>query len=241
MPDETQVYHCSVEVLLPLGAGVPKWPSKQIAYAFLHYLPDSLVSKADQKAITRDNWQSVSAVCGLKAILTDDVRDAHVVYAGGRGARSGFDGNSGTLALAYLPVNVGPSYRNGGTVGAGLVMFDLDESWTNEKPYGRRIGYQPVNWHEGCGHATGLSHNRAGGTIMAATYNAALTGPAEWEIQELVGRYGPATAAPPTEPPPPPPGQRSVRVLVRLDDDPGQDYEGVLTRRSNRVEALEIQ
>lgn len=235
MPDETLVYHCSVEVLLPLGASTPKWPSKEIAYAFLHYLPDSLVSKADQEAITRDNWQSVRSVCGLNAVRTDDVRDAHVVYAGGRGQRSGFDGPSGTLALAYLPVGVSASYRNGGSVGAGLVLYDLDEPWTNQKPYGRRIGFKPVNWHEGCGHGTGLSHNRAGGTIMAATYDARFEGPSAWEIAELVDRYGPATAAPPIPPVLPPPGQRKVEVLIRLD---GTDvYEGTLVRKANQLVA----
>lgn len=213
MADEA-VYTCTVETILPLGASTPKWPAKEIAYAFLHFLPESMVSVADQKAITRDNWQSVSAVCGLRAIETDDVRDAHVVYAVGKGRRAGLDGSGGTLALAYLPVGVSGSYRNGGTVGAGLVLFDVDEAWTNEKPYGRRIGYQPVNWHEGCGHATGLSHNPRGGTIMAATYNPSMIGPSEWEVEQLVDRYGKSSG--PVEPPPPPPKGTGVPSKVQI-------------------------
>jgi hypothetical protein len=217
MSDEL-VYSCSVETILPLGASTPKWPSKEIAYAFLHFLPESLVSIADQKAITRDNWQSVSAVCGLRAVLTDDVRDAHVVYAVGKGRRAGLDGTGGTLALAYLPVGVSASYRNGGQVGAGLVLFDVDESWTSQKPYGRRIGYQPVNWHEGCGHATGLSHNPSGGTIMAAMYNPNTSGPAPWEVSQLVDRYGKATGT--VDPPPPKPvSAQPSKIQVLMSDN----------------------
>lgn len=230
MADE--LYTCSVEVLLPLGAGTPKWPSKEIAYAFLHYLPEELLSKADQRAITRDNWASVSAVCGLKAIETDDVRDAHVVYAVGRGRRSGLDGKGGTLALAYLPVSVSSSYRNGGRVGAGLVLMDVDEPWTSEKPYGRRIGFQPVNWHEGCGHATGLSHNPHGGTIMAATYNPNFEGPSQWEVWQLVDRYG-YPGVKPEPPTPKPPAGASVpsKIQVLMSDDSVWQFENPVNLR----------
>lgn len=228
----SELYVCKTSVLLPVGSGVPKWPTNRINYAFAHYLPTEILSRADQEAITRENWDTVEAVCGLKATFVDDVNDAHVVYSCGRGRRANLDGPGKTLAYCYLPINVGPNYRNRGQVGAGLVVFDMDEPWVKAKPYGRRVGYKPVNWHEACGHGTGLEHvdqQRDGENIMEAIYDPNVETPGRWEIDQLRQRYG-APGTTPTQPPVVPPSD-SIEVQVRVGGTSGKVYAGSIPEK----------
>ncbi len=185
-------------------SAVNKWPTNQINYAFADFLPESLISKPDQLAITRDNWDIVSSVCGLQATLVDDVNNAHIVYNTGRGPRGGFD-SPAVLGYTYEPVGItDPSYRNmGQNAAAGQVVFDLDEEWTKNKKDARRIPYASVNWHEACGHGSGLGHvpPQAQPNMMEAVLNRDAVSPGPWDISQLVLRYGPPAAATPPKPP----------------------------------------
>ena len=218
-----QAPRCGCSDAEQAGSALAKWPSNDIAYAFSDYLPESMLSKADQLAITRDNWDIVASICGLKAVLVDDIRDAHIVYDTGRGVRGGFDA-PGVLAYAYLPSGVSLEYRNGGKQGPGLVVFDLDESWSKEKQASRRIAYWSVNWHEGCGHAAGLSHCKQqsdGENLMEPVYDPVVMQPGRWDREQLVLRYGPPRGSTkPTDPTAPPPtrppagGEYKIKVQI---------------------------
>jgi len=184
-----------------------KWPTNDINYAFLDFLPESLITKADQLAIIRDNWDIVRSICGLNATLVDDVNAAHVVYNTGRGPRGGFD-SPAVLGYTYEPTADTPlSYRNAGVhAKAGEVVFDLDEQWTKDKKDARRIPYMMVSWHEGCGHGTGLGHVpvQSEPNMMEAVLDRNALEPGPWDREQLVLRYGPprSTSTPtPTLPP----------------------------------------
>jgi hypothetical protein len=183
---------------------VNKWPTGDINYAFLDYLPESLITKPDQLAIIRDNWDIVASICGLRATLIDDVANAHVVYNTGRGARGGFD-TPAVLGYTYEPTDNTPlAYRNAGVhAAAGEVVFDIDELWTKDKQDARRIPYMMVSWHEGCGHGLGLGHvaPQAEPNMMEAVLDRNALEPGPWDREQLVLRYGPPRSSAPTTSP----------------------------------------
>jgi hypothetical protein len=92
--------------------------------------------------------------------------------------------------------------------------FDEDEPWvTIIDPPRYRMSLLLTAIHEG-GHILGLVHGPPG-SIMQATYSAAIKKLQPWEIAEAQERYGAAPITP-IEPPPIIPGEPTDFINVRI-------------------------
>ena len=160
------------------------------------------------------NQAEVEATLQQALEVWSDVVDVQFTQTSMRGQRDSIDfqfapidGAGGTLAQAYLPDDV-----NSARI-AGDITFDTSETWE----IGNRLGSRAFDllWvavHE-IGHALGLDHSRAGGSVMNDTVspNQSFARLSAADIDAALALY----AAADTEPP-----------LVNLDPDVGPSTEG---------------
>lgn len=134
-----------------------------------------------------DSW---SAVAGVTHEGVDSPQKADCTFQVSR-----IDGPGGTLAMMYLP---GPRVQQG--------TFDSSEKWVlrlGRMPNGV-IDFHRVARHE-IGHFWGLPHG--GNFLMQPRIDPNIDSPGDWEIREMVRRYGPPKSDPK---PPPVPGEKIV-------------------------------
>lgn len=97
------------------------------------------------------------------------------------------DGRGGTLAQAYFPDDVNPARI------AGDIRFDRAETWEIGNASRTAFDLVWVAVHE-IGHALGLDHSHAAGSVLAATVspNQAFTRLAAADVDEILALYAPA-------------------------------------------------
>lgn len=177
------------------------------------------VNMADAAEFACAAW---SAVCGIRLVLTNNSRTAHIVMGSGT-----IDGPNGTLAWSELPCGFAPTQWR-----QLQQKYDTGELWTlAENPPNDRIDAGRVVCHE-LGHALGAGHGQSG-NLMAPTYSRTIRLPQRGDILEMVDRYGKRADAPPTPPVPPPtpepptqpPTSADVTIMVSFG---GKTYSGTL-------------
>lgn len=224
---EAGQFFCGVNEPLLENASVAKWQSGACSYCFVAYLAQiGREAQVKLTALAMSQWMSI---CGIRISKTVDPDTCNIrIGASRRGQDRQFDGRSGVLAYAGLPM---PGTRQ------VPLMFDLDETWNTANPgfhaltdgVAQALGgtptifdivagiqYLAVARHE-IGHAIGLAHapSNVGPNIMAPIYDPAVTKFGEWEIAEAQRRYGkPAPTATPTQPPSDGVDIASMRILI---------------------------
>ncbi len=152
------------------------WPLPSVTYCHkLTTLKGLTISEAD--AIYRQAHALWSQVCGIQPSFTPNF-DAANIYA----VSTQMDGNSGTLADSYLPVQVSMTSRL-------RQRYDHSEAWT-------------ANWllevalHE-LGHAYGLEHSTIKTELMYPySHGGSILAPTPDDIRRMQVFYGPPTGAP---------------------------------------------
>lgn len=138
-------------------------------------------------AAVRHAWGLWEAVCGIQVEVVTGAEDVDIVVVTKR-----LDGAAGVLAQAELPC--GQHRRRS-------VEVDSTEPWvTILDPPRYRVSLPLTLSHE-FGHSIGLEHGPPG-SLMQATYSAAIKRPQAWDVAEAQERYGvPVAPKPePTEP-----------------------------------------
>jgi hypothetical protein len=138
------------------------WDGPGLGSATLNYSVASVPSGMNQ--------QLVESTIATALKVWSDVADINFVKTTQRGLSrsldftfSPIDGSGGTLAQAYFPADVNPARI------AGDVQFDSSESWEVGNALGSRaFDLLEVAVHE-IGHALGLDHSHASGSVMADT------------------------------------------------------------------------
>lgn len=191
-----------------------RWRKNRLTYAVQSYLPESMLSKADQVSILDQAWKAWEAHADIKLTpVSSGTPD--IIISTGRGRADGFDGPSGTLAWAQLP-NQDRQL---------LMKFDLDDTFGID----RNIRLLNVGTHE-FGHLLGLDHSGVSSALMAPYYSAGVSRPQPSDdIPRIQALYGPAAAHPaPTPTPTPGPNQDRVAVYVK-----GKYYRAALIETPN--------
>lgn len=187
---------------VPVAAGLSRWASPEVSYSAAFSLPGipaDRISVIVDKALAE--WASI---CGLKPKRVQS--GGNIIPGAGR-----IDGSSGTLAYSYLPG--APSPMNDQL----QQVYDQSEQWTEK-------WLSDVVKHE-FGHALGLDHHDDPASIMYPWSNGQNTGFSQWEIDQMVARYG--EAAKPSDPPivVPPAGELNVSGTLVIN---GKKYSFTL-------------
>jgi hypothetical protein len=173
-----------------MSAGVCKWPMLKVTAAHRIEGLNPLASEIE-KAVWLEALAAWNAVCGLSLTYTDDMASANIYANVG-------STDPGVLAYSYLPCGATPSTRL-------AQVYNRATNWSRNLLLNVAI-------HE-LGHAIGLDHGPRG-CIMQPTANGSITSPQEWDIAEVVSRYGkpkePPLSPPVPQPPLPPNGPRIV-------------------------------
>lgn len=188
------------------GGSIPKqdqWNKRKLTWAQEKTVPG--LSKLDQADILEMAWKHWSDVCDLTFERVSNPAGADITISIGRGKKDDFDGPSGTLAWAYLPI---------GDDSPLTMRFDLDEVWVKDVT-DRGILMLNVATHE-FGHLLGLDHSKIDGALMSPFYNPAVAKPQDNDdIPRIRALYGPDHLEPATQKPTPPKSQR-VKVSGEL-------------------------
>jgi len=170
--------------------------------------------------LTADDWDgalkraltSWSKVCRLLFKQVYKEKEANLVFSIGSGNKDNFDGQSGTLAWAYLPPS--SSYK-----GQLLCLVDTSETWI-VNPTVRGILLENVLCHE-IGHLLGLYHSKVREALLAPYYSAGVKDPRpNDDIPRIQKLYGKPTVDPIPDPipdPTPVPPTGSQRITLNLD------------------------
>jgi hypothetical protein len=203
------------------AAGVSKWGIKHLKYRIDAYPTTPGISKEAYRAVVRKAFDFWSEVCGLTFEEVGSGQECHVRISTGRGRRAGFDGPSGTLAMAELP---------GGTNFLGVLdmWIDLDEFWVIGDDAGNGIYLLNVLCHE-IGHIIGLDHDTVRAQLMNPSYSERIAKPQANDAKRAQSRYG-APAAPKPTPTPTPGPSGSIEVRVRVGGETGQVYAGSIPK-----------
>lgn len=183
---------CGLPDKMELGATMPRWNKRHLRWKLTGVLAAiSMDVFADAYREAFDYW---SKVCGI----THEQADQDDISV----ATGHIDGPFGTLAWSELAS--GDSHKQ--------QKYDSSEKWvvSNNPPQGR-ISLVTVACHE-IGHVLGLPHTGVPHQLMNPTYNPLIGKPqANWDVVEVVQRYGKPTVTPP---PPPPPGGSTELITI---------------------------
>lgn len=199
---------CSCPDTQPFTAearGLPKWASNSITFSSTLQLRQPAL-QAERDTILREIFAHISSRCGLTITLVTGNANIQQIGSSSRADRQ-LDGAGGTLAYAYIPRAEQPVSSSLGQV------VDLDERWS------RKMLWLTVA-HETL-HNAGVYHNEdAQVALMDPHLNMDLDGLQEWDIDQLVQRYGKAASVPTPPPSPipvPAPGEPpEVSVMVKV-------------------------
>lgn len=173
-----------LQLKLSDGAPLPlvqqRWKKPKLTWfmdSFVAGIPEDV-----QQDIVAKAYKSWSDVCGLKIDKATSADSCDILVSTGRGPRNQFDGPSGTLAWAYLPV---------GNDSQLLLLLDLDENWAAETAGSpREILMENVVCHE-AGHTLGLDHSKVPNALMAPYYSVSAFKPINPDdISRVVKLYG---------------------------------------------------
>ncbi|NQT14079.1 MAG: matrixin family metalloprotease [Planctomycetes bacterium] len=144
---------------------------------------------ADVLETSLDAWADVAAVDFTETELPNQQDSIDFEFGP-------IDGADGTLAQAYYPDDVVPARL------AGDVLFDVAESWEVGNDLGSAaFDFVLVAVHE-IGHALGLEHSDAYGSVMADRVSPAETfsGLAPADVDAVLALYAPANGEPIVDP-----------------------------------------
>lgn len=188
-----------------------KWRKKDLTYFIEAYVGDG-IDNAEQDAIIKLAFDQWSAHADIRAKQIGN-RNADIIISVGRGRKDQFDGDSGTLAWAYLP---------SGDDRQLLMKFDMDETWVGNTQ-NRGIRLLNVACHE-IGHLLGLEHSSIQTALMAPYYNVNISKPQDKDdVSRIINLYGKAQVKPdpvpdPTPTPTPSPKQTIITINGSVDN-----------------------
>ena len=145
-----------------------------------------------QKDCYEAAWKAWADRCGIRPVYVSNHKTASVLMGSGP-----IDSQGNTLAWSELPC--------GSVTNRQLnQLYDTLEPWViSDTPAQHQIDLTRVAKHE-IGHMLGLAHGPAG-NLMAPTYSRTIKDPVgQWELSEVLRRYGPPFDQPPTDPGVPP-------------------------------------
>lgn len=173
----------------PQEASQAKWRMLDVTTAHRLTGLNPLAAEREQAAWL-EAIQAWNLVCGIRMTQIEDMGRANIY------ANVGSTG-PGVLAYSYLPNNSGPNDQM-------PQVYNRATNWSYQLLVNVAI-------HE-IGHAIGLDHGPRG-SIMQPTASGDVTRPQEWDIEQVVSRYGQPG---PTTPPTPPTGQSSLELKFGL-------------------------
>lgn len=149
-------------------------------------------------------WDEWMKVCAIEVAQVTNPRDAMIRYTGKR-----IDGRSGTLAWAQLPCGSDRQLET---------RMDLADAWfldPESAPSGGRIHAGAVACHE-AGHLLGLEHEQDPQTqsLLDPMYVPHIRTPQQWDIAQVVLRYGPRLTTPNPKPDPPLPQDVPLSLTI---------------------------
>lgn len=185
---------CGVpDFVRPAEAGLCKWPMMRVTASHRIEGLNPLAAEIE-KAVWLEALAAWNAVCGIELTYIEDMGQANIYANVG-------PTDPGVLAYSYLPCGANQNTRL-------AQIYNRATNWS-------RALLINVVIHE-LGHAIGLDHGPRG-SIMQPTANGSITAPQQWDIDQVISRYGKRTVPtpqPPTNPPEPPTG---IRLLVGSD------------------------
>lgn len=177
----------------PAEAGVCKWPMLDVTASHRIEGLNPLAAEIE-RAVWLEALAAWNAVCGLRLTFIEDMSRANIYANVG-------STDPGVLAYSYLPCGATPSTRL-------AQVYNRATNWTRNLLLNVAI-------HE-IGHAIGLDHGPRG-CIMQPTANGSITRPQQWDIDQVVSRYGKPTEPPPQPNPPSPPAPTGQRIVLGSD------------------------
>lgn len=209
-----QTPRCGCTAEMMRSGGLAQWPKRDwkadpLTYRFAEYV--SGIDELTIRGLAKQGTELWMEACGIWIREAKPGEKEDVTITTARGRAVGFDGPSGTLAMANV---AGP-----------MMWFDADEAWTVD---GNGIGWLEVFDHE-FGHTLGLNH-LADGNLLAPFYKRGLYKPQAGDIREAQARYGKPLPKdePPVDPKPPADPENPEGDLYRLTTD--TDRRKVFTR-----------
>lgn len=181
---------CNVPDFIQKAGQEAKWNHKDVTYCSTVKLRQNI----DVQAVVQQVAAHINSHCGINHTVVTQKNRANI-YATGATSRTDrhLDGPSGTLGYAYFP----PGNNRPNTQITSV--FDQDEPWSTKMLF-------LVKLHEWL-HSDGVPHNENAEVCLMDPYlNMDLDGLQEWDIAELVKRYGKPSVVTPPQPPVVPPG-----------------------------------
>lgn len=180
-----------------------KWHKTELKYYIDKYLDEFTQAKFEEIVQGAFNvW--VKHINDIKQISrVGSAGQADIIISTGRGKKDDFDGDSGTLAWAYLPP---------GNNSQLLMRYDEDELWSPGAPV-RGIYCFNVSAHE-FGHLLGLDHSRVSTALMAPYYSPGVYEPQTDDIKRIQALYGKKGTAPTNPTTPTTPSNKTVITVT---------------------------
>lgn len=207
-----------VEHITQDATSVRKWGITTLRWYVHKYLPG--LTKEQQLNIFRRSYASVSKVCNLTFVQTDNINEANLVITTSSSKADELGSPSGVLAFAELVPS--PNFK-----GQLLMTLDAAENWSDDPSKRGIILLEPVHCHENLHHLIG-GHSSVQNALLAPFYNPFVGVPqSPDDIERLQTYYGkPVTTPPPTTPIPPlppvpvpsPTGETVIRIKGNITE-----------------------